>query len=218
MRGREVARLVGKDLSLMRLPLAAYVAAALVSVALAAGPPAFRSAGLTLALNVLIGLSFHVTLGPVLGEREKKTLAFVMSLPVRPRDAALAKLAAAGAMFALPGGIAAAAIAVALPLGMRPSVWGLVLGAWMAFFSIVLGAAIVTESIGGTIAALTGLIFVAGNVAIQVLPTLAWTGRYVRDVLAGGPSVPLTLGVEIAIVAGAVAATLVVQGRKSSFI
>ena len=215
---REVARLIGKDLSLMRLPLAAYVVAALGSLALTAGPPALRSAGLTLALNVLIGLSFHITLGPVLGEREKKTLAFVMSLPVRPQDAAVAKLAAAGAMFAIPGGIAAAAIGVALPAGITPSIFGLVLGAWVSFFSIVLAAAIVTESIGGTIATLTGLIFVAGNVAIQVLPTLAWTGRYVRDVLDGGPSVPLTLAVEASIVAAATVGTLAVQGRKTSFV
>ena len=215
---KAVARLIGKDLSLMRVPLAAYAAVALASIALAAGPPPMRAAGLTLALNVLIGLSFHVTLGPVLGEREKKTLSFVMSLPVRPRDAALAKLAAAGAMFALPGGIASTAIVVALPAAITPSVWALVLGAWVSFFSIVLAAAIVTESIGGTIAALAGLIFVAGNVAIQVLPALAWTGRYLRDVAAGGPSVPATLGVEIAIVAVTVAATLAVQGRKSSFV
>ena len=42
-------------------------------------------------------------LRPVLGERERKTLAFVMSLPATPKDAAVAKLLAAFVMFLIPG-------------------------------------------------------------------------------------------------------------------
>jgi hypothetical protein len=96
MNPRVVCRLIAKDITLMRLPIALYTAAASAGLILAAlGGQTGRNAGITLALNVLIGVSFHVMLGPVLGERERKTLAFVMSLPVTPRDAAVAKLLAA---------------------------------------------------------------------------------------------------------------------------
>ncbi len=109
MSPRAVARLVRKDCSLMKAPLAAYVAAALGGLLLTAcvGGPVGRSAGVTLAVNVLIGVSFHVMLGPVLGERERRTLAFVMSLPVTPAEVAVAKLASAFALFLLPATIAA---------------------------------------------------------------------------------------------------------------
>ena len=89
---RAIVRLIRKDCWLMRWPLAAYILAALAGLALTAlGGSTARSAGITLAFNVLIGVSFHVLLVPVLGERERKTLAFVMSLPVTAADAAVAK-------------------------------------------------------------------------------------------------------------------------------
>src|SRR5260221_792887 len=115
MSTRVIRRLVLKDCSLMRVPIAAYTGAALLALILtAAGGSAGRGAGITLALNVLIGVSFHVMLGPVLGERERKTLAFVMSLPVTPRDYAVAKLLSAFVLFLIPAAIAATA-PVALP-------------------------------------------------------------------------------------------------------
>src|SRR5215471_7916667 len=103
-----IARLVRKDVWLMRWPLTAYILAAVAGLVLTStGGPAGRSAGITLALNVLIGVSFHVMLVPVLGERERKTLAFVMSLPVTPGDTAVAKMVAAFTLFLAPATIAA---------------------------------------------------------------------------------------------------------------
>ncbi len=93
MNPRIILRLIVKDISLMRVPLALYTAAAFLGLILAAsGGSVGRSAGITLALNVLVGVSFHVMLLPGMGERERKTLAFVMSLPVTPKGAATAKL------------------------------------------------------------------------------------------------------------------------------
>ncbi len=222
MNARVIGRLIAKDCSLMRLPLAAYTAAALTGLVLAAaGGPAVRGAGITLALNVLIGVSFHVTLGPVLGERERKTLAFVMSLPVTPRDAAVAKLVSAFVLFLVPATVAATALGFLSPQS-HVAGWigtcGLALGAWLLFFSVVLAAAIVTESIGWTIACLTGLIFVFGNVVLQIAPRLGWVGRYVRDLARGGPALFVTLGAEALGIALVVAVMLTLQGRKTSFV
>jgi len=236
MNTRVVSRLIAKDLSLMRLPLVLYTGAAFLGLVLAAaGGAAGRGAGITLALNVLIGVSFHVMLGPVLGEREHKTLAFVMSLPVTPRDAAIAKLLSAFLLFLIPATVAATALIFLSPVDIfaamavsdRPVVshvfgwigyYGLVLGAWLVVFAVVLAAAIVSESIGWTIAVLTGMIFVFGNGAIQLAPKLGWIGRYVRDLARGGPALPLTLLAESLSLALVIGAMLWLQGRKTSFV
>ncbi len=236
MNTRMIARLVRKDCWLMRWPLAAYTLAALAGLAMTAlGGQAGRSAGITLALNVLIGLSFHVMLGPVLGERERKTLAFVMSLPVTPSDAAIAKLGAAFLLFLAPATIAATTLVwlspVDIPTAMAAShqpLWfhalgtlgyyGVVLGAWMLFFSVVLAAAIVSESIGWTIAVLTGLLFGFGNFALQVLPTLHGFGRYLRALARGQAALPVTIACEAAGIAAIVVVILVLQRRKTSFV
>lgn len=236
MSGTAIRHLVAKDVALMRVPLAAYTAAAGAAAALAlAGAPPARSMGITLALNVLIGVSFHVVLGPVLGERERKTLPLAMSLPVTPQELTAGKMLAALVLFAIPGIVAATALVALSPVDVFAATahssrsalshaagwaayFGVVLGAWAAFFSVVLGAAIVTESIGWTIAVLTGTIFVGGNLAIQMGPTIGVVGRYFRDLAHGGPALGWTLAAEGVAIAVAVATTLVLQGRKTSFV
>jgi ABC-2 type transport system permease protein len=236
MKTRLIARLVCKDCWLMRWPLAAYILAALAGLALtASGGRVARSAGITLALNVLIGVSFHVMLGTVLGERELKTLAFVMSLPVTPSDAAVAKLVAAFTIFLIPATIAATALVWLSPIDIpatmaaahRPlwshvlgtlGYYSIVLGAWTLFFSVVLGAAIVSESVGWTIAVLTGLLFVFGNFMLQILPNLHGVGRYMRALGRGQAALPITIACEAAGLAAIVAIVLMLQRRKTSFV
>jgi hypothetical protein len=235
MNARAVSLLVAKDCSLLRLPLVLYTAAAIVAVALAAAGPATRSIGVTLAINVMIGLSFHVTMGPVLGERERRTLPFVMSLPVAPRDVAVAKLLSSYIMFLVPGTVAATALVFLSPVDVLAAMasdgrsllshligWGLyfalVLGAWALVFSVVLAAAIVSESLGWTIAVITALMFVVGNGLLQVAPHVRWMVGYVRELGRDGPALPITIGVEAAGVAAIVAVMLWLQGRKTSFV
>jgi len=236
MNTRVISRLIVKDCSLMRWSIAAYTLAALVGLGLAAsGVSSGRSAGITLALNVLIGVSFHVMLGPVLGERERKTLAFVMSLPASPGDAALAKITSAFVLFLIPATVAATALVFLSPIDVFGSMgssdrtvvshllgwsayYALVLGAWVLFFSVVLAAAIVSESIGWTIAVLTGLVFVFGNIVIQVAPKLGWVGGYIRDLARGGPALSITLMAEAAGIALVIAVMLMLQRRKTSFV
>ena len=116
MSARAVVSPVAKDCSLLRLPLALHTATAVIAVVLAAAGPATRGIGVTLAINVMIGLSLHVTMGLVLGEREGRTPPFVMSLPVTPRDVAVAKLLSSYVMFLVPGTIAATAPVLLSPV------------------------------------------------------------------------------------------------------
>jgi hypothetical protein len=231
---RTVVRLVAKDCSLMRLPLALYTVVAAAAVVMAAAP-ASRSLGITLAINVMIGLSFHVSLGPVLGERERRTLPFVMSLPVTPGEVAVAKLLSSFAMFLVPGVVAATALVFASPVDVFAAMaadgrsalshlvgWSLyfvlVLGAWALVFSLVVGVAVVTESLGWTIATITGLMFVLGNGLLQVAPHIRAVVRYMDELRRGGPALPLTIAAEAAGIVLVAAATLWLQGRKRSFV
>ena len=94
----------------------------------------------------------------------------------------------------------------------------LVLGTWALFFSIVLAAAILSESLGWTIAVLTGLIFVVGNAALQIAPRIRWVVSYGKSLARGGPELPLTLGAVLAGTGLILAATFWLQGRKTSFV
>ncbi|MBK9966581.1 MAG: ABC transporter permease subunit [Holophagales bacterium] len=237
MNARTVLRLVRKDCSLMRAPLVAWVLVALASLALTAlvGGRFGRTAGSTLALNVLIGVSFHVMLGPVLGERERRTLAFVVSLPVTPGEVAVAKLTSAFTLFLLPGVTAATALVWATPFDIparmaasHDPLWvhalgmlayhALVLGGWLLFFSVVLAVAIVTESVGWTIGTLVGLMFVMGNIVLQLLPALPGFGAYLRALGKGEPALPVTIACEAAGVAAVVWLIVALQKRKTSFV
>jgi hypothetical protein len=235
MNARAISLLVAKDCSLLRFPLALYTATALVAVALAGAGTATRSIGVTLAINVMIGLSFHVTMGPVLGERERRTLPFVMSLPVAPRDVAVAKLLSFYIMFLVPGTVAATALVFLSPVDVLAAMasdgrsllshligwalyFALVLGAWALCFSVVLATAIVSESLGWTIAVIIGMMFVLGNGLLQVAPHVRWMVGYVKELGRGGPALPITIGVEAAGVAAIVAVMLWLQGRKTSFV
>ena len=108
---RAVARLIRKDWSLNQGAIALYALAAVAGATLAARPGGMaRGLGLTLILNVLIGLSFHLPFGTILGERDRKTLAFALSLPIAPGDYAAAKLFANLLLFCIPAGAAASAL------------------------------------------------------------------------------------------------------------
>jgi ABC-type transport system involved in multi-copper enzyme maturation permease subunit len=228
-------KLVAKDWSLLQLPLAVYTATALVAVALATAGSATRGFGVTLAITLMIGLSFHVTMGPVLGERERRTLPFVMSLPVAPRDVAVAKLLSSYIVFLVPGTVAALALVFLSPVNVFAAMgsdgrsllshlagWALyfvlILGAWALCFSVVLGAAIVSGSLGWTIAVITALMFVVGNGILQLAPHVSWLVSYVRELSRGGPALPITIGVETVGVALIVAVILWLQSRKTSFV
>lgn len=215
MSARNVGRLVLKDCWLMGLPTAAYTAAAFVALALSAGAPGARAAGITLALNVMIGASFHVTLGPVLGERERKTLGFVMSLPLTPREVVLAKLMSSFLLLLVPVTVSAAAL---IPAGGLGAYLAPVVLAWFLLFAIVMATAIVGESLGWTIAVLGGLIFFIGNVVLQVAPSLAWVVQFADDLARGGATLAVTLVAELSAIALAAAITMGLQGRKTSFV
>ncbi len=158
-------------------------------------------------------------MGTVHGERERRTLAFVLALPATPRDVGLAKVVAAFVIFLIPGVLATSPLVLVSRADGGFGFFACAVGAWLSVFAIVLATAVVTESIGATIAALIGLIFVGGNAMFQVAPHSTWMAGYLRAIVQGGGLArPLTLVAETALIGVVVGVMLWLQGRKTSFV
>jgi hypothetical protein len=233
---RTVVRLARKDLSILRWPFLLYVALGALAVGLAGiDDRAARSLGLTLAANVLIATCFHLVLGNVLGERQNKTLAFALSLPVTPREIVAAKLVSSVVMYLACGVLATTALVHLAPVDVFAAMatdgrtlishlvgwsayFALVLGGFLALFAIVLATAIVSESHGWTMASAVGLIFVVGNGLFLFGPKLERFARYFRDLRRGGPALPWTLTVEALVIASVLWVTFRLYDRKRSYL
>lgn len=236
MNARAVVRLARKDLSLLRWPFLLYVALGGLAVGLSGlDDRAARSLGLTMAANVLIATCFHLVLSNVLGERQNRTLAFALSLPVSPREIVAAKLVSSLVMYVVCGLLATTALVHLAPVDVFAAMatdgrgllshlagwsayFALVLGGFLALFSIVLATAIVSESHGWTMASAVGLIFVVGNGLFLFGPKLERFARYFRDLRRGGPALTWTLVVEALVIAGIVGLTFRLFERKKSFL
>jgi hypothetical protein len=59
---------------------------------------------------------------------------------------------------------------------------------------------------------------VPGNIVLQLAARVGWVVRYVRDLAHGGPSLGATIAVEAVGISLIVAATFILQDRKTSFV
>lgn len=219
-----IRRLVAKDWTFNRWPIAAYVAAGAVSlVAIAMPRLAAFYFGSILLLTVLISIGIHLTMITVVNERKEHTLAFVMSLPIDVRDYTAAKLIANLALFGTAwtalavGAVAVIAGRPSLPDGLIPFTLTVLLEIF-AGYALMLGVALVSESMNWTIAAM-----VLGNLGVQAvmytvsnLPAVKTTMQ--TNAIAWPPQLVQVLGAELAIIALALAGTFVLQARKTDFL
>ena len=102
-----------KDWHLFRKQLAAYLLVGIVALAFLglARPWAFYIGSLLLIILLVAMGCFSISMS-LLTERKEQTLAFVMSLPVTPRDFTIAKLAGNLLTFAVPFLVIAACTAL----------------------------------------------------------------------------------------------------------
>lgn len=219
-----VARLIQKDWYFNRWPITAYTLVGLGAVALLALPNegAFY-AGSTLLVTALISIGIHLVMTSVVHERSEQTLAFVMSLPVTARQYTAAKMAANLTIFAVAWFVlTVATVGViasrgAVPDGLIPLSL-VVLGQIFASYVLLLGVAIVSESVNWSIGAI-----IAGNLLMQavlygvanapaVKPSLA------TDAIAWPQPIPAVLAIELLAVVAILTWTFTAQSRKKEFV
>jgi ABC-type transport system involved in multi-copper enzyme maturation permease subunit len=153
--------LVAKDWQLFQKQLAALVLAGIVALCFIglAKPWAFYVGSLMLLIVLVSAACFSISTS-LMNERKEQTLAFVMSLPVSPRDFTVSKLAGNLLTFGVPfllllGGTLAVVLLTPLPDGLV--VYSLLIFAYILFaYAVSLAAVMSVTSEGWATFAMIG--------------------------------------------------------------
>lgn len=219
-----IPKLVRKDLDLMKNPVLCWwvggLAAVAATIALGSG---FFIFGMILFVTCMMGAGVHAVMQTVVEERREHTLPFIMSLPITVREYTTAKLIANLAIFVsvwLTLSCASFVVFIGsdgMPAGTFPFVTIVLVGILLAY-TVVLATSLVTESQGGSIAAI-----VVANIGTQLF--LFWVAELhgIRSVIGGDVAVwngtALTvLGAQLAAVIALIGLTYLLQLRKTHFI
>ncbi len=223
MNAIRVWRLMVKDWYLNRIAALLTVVGSMVAILLlSSSDKDWVNMGATLAIGILIAITFHFPLTSVLGERDQKTLTFLMSLPVSTGDYVASKILANLALFLLPWLTIVAGAwwfvqGPEHPLagnGFVPVVLlGMVLG-----FSFIMSFALITESGGWTVALIVAALFLFGNVFTQVFPRIPAAQRMLESIATRGSAFWVTLVVECLLIVLLLAAAFLIQSKKRDFL
>ncbi|MDH3404393.1 MAG: ABC-2 transporter permease [Acidobacteriota bacterium] len=218
-----VSKLVAKDWHLHRRVILLTVAGVTLAFALVFAPGGgARSIGFTLAPAMLISVIFYLPLSSVLGERDGKTITFLMGLPITPSEYVASKIFGNLLIFLLPW-LAVVTAIVLLPEGRAHAVLAtgfvpVVLVGFVLAFSFVLGFALITESGGWTVALIVGLLLLTSNVAGELVPDTPAVRQAIRSIAERGSAFYATLAVEVLLIALILASTFAAQARKKHFL
>lgn len=216
--------LILKDLFLSRKMLFAYLLAGIASAVVSTLPSqTFSFIGFLLVVTVSIGMGMHLIGELILEERKSHTLTFVMSMPVNVADYSIAKISVVLMTYLIPWSamlvgtiVLIAALPTAKDGALGPTV--IVFLELFASFAVQLVTAILSESIGWTIA-----VMVAGNVFLNLFimkffthPVIAESMK--QDTYFWAPIMSQIVAVEIAIIVISVIVAISFQSRKRSFV
>ena len=213
-----------KDLFLSRWMLFAYLMAGIASIGITFIPNKNASfVGFLLVVTASVGMGMHMISELILEERKNHTLSFIMSLPVNILEYSIAKLSVVLTAYLIPWSVmlvGAIVLIAVLPWAKHGTlaISIVIFLELLAAFTIQLAAAVISESIGWTIAAMVG-----GNVFFNLFlvglfqkPEIAEAMK--SETYAWPPIISQILGIEIAVILIALTLALAVQSRKRSFI
>ena len=220
---RRVSQLIQKDWQLHEKMIAAYVGGGILGLAIVGLPHIYAFyMGLIILLTVIAAAGFHGITLTIVNEKKNQTLPFIMSLPVRPAEYTLAKLAANVLMFFIPWfttfvGLIFLTLTTDIPNGILA--FFILIGIQLvANYALVLGTVIVTESEGWFIVVMV-LVNLALNPFIMLLaqnpqfnqhfdsPSFAWNATATGIV-----------SIQLAVTVLALLYALVRQSRRLTFI
>lgn len=218
---RMIRLLVLKDWQVYQRQLAGYLAGLLLALTLiGTGKPWSFNAGCLLLIVLLVSTGFFAIGHIVVNERKENTLPFVMSLPVTPLDAFLAKLIAGLLIYLVPFLVVLATTILLLLATSLPD--GLLLYAMLVYFfmlmsyCVALCVAIAVESEGWNI-------FLQMALMTMLSPFMIWAGglssiaaNIRSDQIVWSPPVLSVFGGEFLVTALALALTCWHHSRKSS--
>lgn len=214
-----ILRLVAKDWHLHRVPVILSSIGSLTALALVMlGDTTPTSLGVNLALATLITLTFYLPLMSVVEEQGRKTLLFLMSLPVSGTEYVASKVAGTLSLYMVPWLTLAIGAPVALGrtnTSINETGWvPVVLLGMVAGFCFILCVALITDSGGWTLGLTITLLFLFGNVFTTELPWAEAVSRVSQSIHDRGPAFNAALIAEAALAVMSLAAAFVVAPRK----
>jgi ABC-2 type transport system permease protein len=222
MRQSVVARLVRKDLYLLRWLIAGSIGVGLVAAAVTGINPVLSGVGRIAFLSNVVALGIFLGMYSVVQERKDKSLLFALSLPISPRQYALAKLIAILIAFIVPwtvlmiSGIAVTA-ATAAPNGGIPTIV-VVMVFLLGNFVLFLAVALSTDKEPWIVAAilLTNISISLFVGLLDMLPSIA--GHREDSAPYWSQAALNILWIEAAMIAASIVVALLVQSERKDFI
>jgi len=218
-----VRGLIWKDWYFQRMAILLAFLGGAVSLGVVAfgGRPGF-TLGLILLVTVVVMLSAMTVMGNTIEEREKQTLAFVMSLPISYVEYTTSKILGNLLIF-VPFWVVVVGGSVAL-IVVAPPIHGFFAFAVIMAVEILvstclmIAVALVSESKGWTIAAM-----VTGNLALNVVGYLVAHIAGIRKQMWGtaiywNATATILVASEVALIALLLGGTFFIQSRKKDFI
>ncbi len=219
-----ISKLVWKDLLIMKMPTFWWWVCGILAIAVAVtGGQALLNLSIILFISGMAGVGIHTIMRTVVEERREKTLPFIMSLPITISDYTSAKLISNLLIFGVVWGTLSLATYVmiftsdVLPVGNIPFLTIVFATIFLANI-IVLTISLVTETIGGCIAAIIG-----ANIGAQLFLWAVVDLDGIRSTINGPEAVwsetaLVVLAVQLLIIILLVGFAYVFQTRKKDFI
>ncbi|HUA01874.1 MAG TPA: ABC-2 transporter permease [Candidatus Aquilonibacter sp.] len=222
MNGSVVRQLALKDWRLHRLQVILSVAAGAAALGLfQIGREIPVVLGATWFFVTLVLLACMLPMSNVVNERKKHNLAFVMSLPISPRQYAMAKILSTFGMFLVSWAILVVAavwlIEARFPHGVIP-VSVVLTGLVLTGFCLMASVAIVSESEGWATAAIIVCNSSYGVIWYLIIRVPETAKEVGGAVAVWSPRVLRILATEAALVIFCLGLTFYLQSRKRDFI
>ncbi|MCA9754586.1 MAG: ABC-2 transporter permease [Candidatus Eisenbacteria bacterium] len=169
--------------------------------------------GTTLILDVLIGLLFYLPVRTIVDEQRNRTAVFVLTLPVRPDEYAIAKALGNLALFLVPVAALWAVAKWVLPetaVGAGGSVLAFLHSGWIPgllassvmVFSAAVAVALVTKSTDWTVVTVLVSLFLIASGVFRFTPKSEAGRRWIEAVSNGDPTALIFVLTEIGVAAG----------------
>lgn len=218
-----VKRLVYKDWQVHQKIIAGYVAAGILGLAIFGVPHAYAFyMGAVIMLTVMVASGFHAINVTIISEKKEQTLPFIMSLPIRPIEFALAKFIANFTIFIVPWlvmvmGLIFITLFSPIPNGLLPF-FMLIAVVVVMNYCIVLSVTMISESEGWSIFTMVIVNLLLNPMIMLMANNPDFYSHFKSEVIVWTSIASYILLAQLLVIIISVVAVLYHQARRLTFI
>lgn len=216
-------RLILKDWQVHQKIIAGYVAGGILGLAIFGIPHLYAFyMGAVAMLTVMIASGFHAINLTIINEKKEQTLPFIMSLPIRPIEFALAKFIANITIFIVPWlvmvfGFIFITVFGPIPNGLLP-LFLLVSFFVIVNYCIVLGITMMTESEGWSIFSMVIVNLFLNPFIMLITTNPDFHSHFKSETMVWTVTASQILMAQVLVIVISVAVVLYHQARRLTFI